>query len=202
MATTKKTTPSDPPLVSFSVTNPITYLKSWWKRIIGNEGVEVKIKVRPLTTLLIVFILFSGTFSLGALTALVHNIPVLREVLPLPTDAPVVDLWRDEAYSGILRKIADGKYYLQTTDAKAINLTIPANVNLEKYVGKRIFASGRYNIVSGFLEVTDATDLEVLPQQAQTVATIAPTATPTVTNKPISTPVPPDATPSIAQPTL
>lgn len=202
MATTKKTTPSDPPLVSFSVTNPVTYLKSWWKRIIGNEGVEIKIKVRPLTTLLIVVVLFSGTFSLGALTALVHNIPVLREVLPLATDSPVVDLWRDEAYSGILRKIADGKYYLQTTDAKAINLTIPSNVNLEKYVGKRIFASGRYNIVSGFLEVTDATDLEVLPLQAQTVATIAPTATPIATNKPSFTPIPPQATPSTTEPTL
>ncbi len=193
MATEKKTQ-GDPPLVSFSVTNPITYLKRWWKRIIGNEGVELRIKIKPLTTLILVILLFSGTFSLGALTALLHNVPVLREVLPLPLPTPSPDPWRDAAYSGILRKIADNKFYLQTTDAKAINLSIPTNVNLEKYVGKRIFASGRFNVDSGVLEVTDATDLEVLPQQAQVVATLAPT--------PTTTPIPLEATPSITEPTL
>lgn len=194
MPTEKKPVQADPPLVSFSVTNPVTYLKSWWKRIIGNEGVEVKVKIHPLTTLVIVLILFSGTFSLGAITALLHDVPVLKEVLPLPSITPLPDPWRDAAYSGTLRKIADGKFYLQTVDAKAINLAIPDNVNLEKYVGKRIFASGRYNVDSGVLEVTDATDLEVLPQQAQIVATIAPT--------PTSTPIPPQATPSETEPTL
>jgi hypothetical protein len=177
-----------------AVSNPAPDLKSWWKRIIGNEGVEVKVKIRPLTTLVIVLILFSGTFSLGAITALVHDVPVLSEVLPLPSITPLPDPWRDAAYSGTLRKIADGKYYLQTVDAKAINLTIPNNVNLEKYVGKRILASGRYNTDSGVLEVTDATDLEVLPQQAQIVATTAPA--------PTSTPIPPQATPSETEPTL
>ena len=36
--------PSDPPLVDVKVTNPVTYFKKWWAKIIGNEGIDFRLK--------------------------------------------------------------------------------------------------------------------------------------------------------------
>ncbi len=53
------------PLVDLKVTNPITYIKSWWKKIIGNEGIEVKIKAKPLTVIAMTIITLTVTLGIG-----------------------------------------------------------------------------------------------------------------------------------------
>lgn len=54
------------PLIDVKVTNPIRYIKSWWKRIIGNEGIELKIKVRPLTAIAIAIIVVTVSLGIGS----------------------------------------------------------------------------------------------------------------------------------------
>jgi ParB family chromosome partitioning protein len=81
---------------------------------------------------------------------------------------------RDTAYAGILRKTAEEKFYLQTGDGQAVTLFVSVNVNLNKYIGKKIFASGRYNKLDDILYVTDASDLEVLIQSSP-IPTLSPT---------------------------
>src|SRR5688572_745190 len=93
----------DPPLVSVKVTNPITYLKLWWKEVIGNEGVEMKFKIKPLTALLLVsavtFILTGTGFSLGRISIPITN-PIVKYVPQLaPVITPTPDPWRETAMS-------------------------------------------------------------------------------------------------------
>jgi hypothetical protein len=73
-----------------------------------------------------------------------------------------------------LRKTAEEKFYLQTGDGQAVTLFVSVNVNLNKYIGKKIFASGRYNKLDDILYVTDASDLEVLIQSSP-IPTLSPT---------------------------
>jgi hypothetical protein len=165
----KETKDHYPKLVSFSITNPITYLKYWWGKVIGNEGVDVRLKVKPLTAIAIVAIIASGTFSLGLLVRFANQTPIIKYI-PAFAASPTPDPFRDTAYSGMLR-VAGDKYYLVTTDAEAITLSAPTNIDLSKYVGRRIFATGRYNKETGILNVIEASDLELLPSQISPVPT-------------------------------
>ncbi len=146
----------------------------------GAEGIDIKFRIHPITAIVCAIILVTGAGSVRFLIRTAqynaNKVPFLSSIIPSPLPTP--DPWRDSAYSGILRKTTDGKFYLQTASAQAITLSIPANVNLEKYVGKRIFASGRYNIQTQILVVTEGTPLEVLPPVIVTVPTSSPTPTP------------------------
>src|SRR3972149_4975294 len=55
----------EPPLVDVKVTNPLTYAKSWWKRVIGNEGIDVRVRVTPLTPIAISLIVLTVTLGIG-----------------------------------------------------------------------------------------------------------------------------------------
>lgn len=184
---------STPPLLSFKVTNPITYLKLWWRKVMYNEGIDFRFRIHPVTAVVIVAVILGGTFSAGFIVSALRTVPVVKDFLPSPTPLPVItptpDPNRPAAYSGVLRKGTDGRFYLQTGDGQAVNLIIPTNVSLEKYVGKRIFATGTYNTQTQFLTVTDTTDLEVLPQQAVIVPTITPSPTVQPTTTPTTQPI-------------
>ncbi len=166
----------EPDLVNFRISNPVTYLRLWWKKVIANEGINIKIK--PLTAIIITVIAVGGVYGGGYLIAMnvLRKIPVVNQIVPpiTPTSNPN----RDTAYSGILRKSGD-KFYLQTGDGQAINLIIPTNVNLNNFIGKRIFATGTFNTLTGYLTVSDATDLEVLPVSPIPVPTNSPSPSPT-----------------------
>lgn len=168
------------PLIDLKVTNPITYLKSWWKRVMGKEGIDFRFRVRPLTAIAIAIVLATFGFGVGRI-AISTEKPFLKYVptvspVPVPTSSP----WRETAFSGILRfSSMDDRFYLTTTLAEAINLEIPDNVDLTELIGRRIFATGNYNEKSRILKITDATDLEVLPEEIEVVpvVTVAPTMT-------------------------
>jgi hypothetical protein len=55
----------EPPLVDVKVTNPLVYIKSWWKKIIGNEGVDFRVRVKPLTAIAISIIVVTVTMGIG-----------------------------------------------------------------------------------------------------------------------------------------
>lgn len=170
-----KTKVTDPPLLSFQVTNPVTYLKLWWKKIMANEGVDVRLRVRPLTALAMVVILSGGSFVLGRIT-LPASSPIVKYV-PQLAPSPSPNLWREAAYTGTVRQ-SGTRYYLTTSESEAITLEAPANVNLDKLLNRRILAVGNYNSMTKVLRVTDAADLEVLPPQAVPVPTTTPSPSP------------------------
>ena len=56
---------SDPPLIDIKVTNPVTYFKKWWAKIIGNEGIDFRLHFRPLTAIAIALVIITVGFGLG-----------------------------------------------------------------------------------------------------------------------------------------
>src|ERR1700690_661570 len=54
-----------PPIVNFQVNNPVLYLKYWWKKIMNNEGIDLRLRARPLTVFGVAIIAFSLAFGLG-----------------------------------------------------------------------------------------------------------------------------------------
>ena len=73
---------AEPPLVDVKVTNPLTYLKTWWKRIIGNEGIDFRLRVKPLTAIAISIIILSVTMGIGRF-AFPFKIPARRVFLSI-----------------------------------------------------------------------------------------------------------------------
>ncbi|PJA42944.1 hypothetical protein CO176_00875, partial [Candidatus Woesebacteria bacterium CG_4_9_14_3_um_filter_39_10] len=156
--------PEEKPLVEVKVTNPVTYLKNWWNKVMGKEGVYFSFRIHPLTAFLIAFGLTAGIFSIGRYSV---NIPFLKyEVVNSPIPAATPAVWKETAYTGTLQfsKVA-GKFYLMvTSSSELITLEVPENIDLTDYVGKRILAIGNYNKSKKILQVTDAKTLEVLPK--------------------------------------
>ncbi len=157
----------------------------------GNSKRRYKYKIRPLTAIDLTLIAVGGVYGGGYVTAMnvLRRVPVINQFVPTPIPPAIVT--KDTAYAGVLRKSGD-RFYLQTGDGQAVNLIIPSNVNLNNLIGKRIFATGIFNTQTGYLTVTDATDLEVLPASPIPVPTIIPTPTPspTETASPVSTATP------------
>lgn len=171
------------PLVDLKVTNPITYIKSWWKKIIGNDGIELIIKVKPLTAIAITIIVVTVSFGIGK-WKFPFALPFLEyssEEPPVTTQDLGIDNFmdmRETAFSGELRyDQAKDKYFLFTSNSEAINLTVPENINLSEYVGKRIYAAGSYQEMNRLLFVESASDMEVLPTKAVIIPTESPTPT-------------------------
>ena len=167
----------DPPILDVKITNPITYIKKWWQRIIGNEGVDFSLRVRPLTAIAIALIVTSIAFGIGKIV-LPFSIPFFK-YNPEPISLPPPDPWRETAFTGTVQlSVLIGKYYLITSSSEAITLDIPSNINLKDFIGRRIFAAGKYNRSSRTLKVSDASDLEVLPKKPIPIPTTPPTPTP------------------------
>ena len=169
---------ADPPLIDLKITNPVNYLKICWAKVMGNEGIDISFKVRPLTAITIALIVGSLGFGVGRLTVpepFSKYVPFLATPEPLPTPNP----WRNTAYTGVVRySDTTKKYYLEVGPAAAggetINLEAPANVALTKLVGKRILAVGQVNDAIKLLKVIDVSDLEVLPSLAIPIPTLPP----------------------------
>lgn len=189
-------TNAEPPLVDVKVTNPLTYIKRWWARIIGNEGMEFRFRIRPLTAIAIAVIFATLALGIGEFV-LPFSIPFFKYKVPAPT--PIAEeLWKDTAFIGNLQfSVTRQKYYLLTTSAaEAITLEVPSTVNLEALIGKRILAIGKYNKNTRILQVTDVKDLEILPKTPIPVPTVTPWPTPT--ESPTPTPISgPTASPTI-----
>src|SRR3990167_1759947 len=64
---TSVNTTNPPDLLNVKVTNPLVYIKYWWKRILANEGLDMRVRAKPLTVFGLAVILFSGVFGLGGI---------------------------------------------------------------------------------------------------------------------------------------
>ena len=177
----------EPPLVT--VTNPVTYLRRWWDKVMGKEGAYFSIRIPPITAFLIAFGFTAGVFSIGRYSV---NIPFLKYegVATAKPSASEEPEWKETAFSGKLQySVSNQKYFLLTTSSEAITLEIPTNIELLTLVGKRIMAVGEYNKSEKLLRVSDAKDLEVLSKTPVPIPTVEPTPEPTFvpTPSPIAT---------------
>jgi hypothetical protein len=173
-----------PPLVDLKVTNPVEYIKLWWKKIIGNEGVDFRLHFHPLTALLIAFVIAGAFFGIGVKFEQIPN----STASPTPTP----NNWKETAFTGTLQYSATtSKYFLTTTSAsEAIRLQVPNNLDLQSSIGKRILVIGSYNKSERLFIVSDAKNLEILPKTPIPIPTTSPSPSPVPTSEPtpVSTP--------------
>lgn len=174
-------------MFDLKITNPVIYLKAWWKRIVANEGVDFRFRIRPLTAIAIAVSVATIGFGLGRVS-LPASSPITK-FLPMLAPSTVPNPWKETAITGVLRYTeANQRYYLVTAGVEAITLKVPDNVNMSKLVGKRILAVGKYNSQTGIMVVTDTADLEILPIQAVPIPITLPTPTPIPTPTPTLVP--------------
>jgi len=168
----------DPPLVDVKVSNPVTYIKSWWKRVMGSEGLDIRIKIKPVTAILISIVVVCICLGL----TVPFKIPFL--------DQNAFSSSRETAFVGILRfSVENNKFFLETNDSEVINLEIPQNLDLDDFVGRKVFALGSYDDNDRFLIVDNVSNLEIFPATSIPIPTIEPTPTPveTLSSSPIPT---------------
>jgi hypothetical protein len=183
------------PLVELKVTNPATYLKAWWNKIVANEGVDFRFHIRPLTAIAMTIIVASLGFGVGQFVLPEGiKIPFFKYEItatPAPTDSGTETL-KDTAYTGTLQySLATGKFYLMiSSSSELITLAVPANIDLTDSVGKRILAVGKYNKITRVLTVADAKSLEILPKKPVAVPTMEAIPTPLATQTPVTSPEP------------
>lgn len=168
-----------PPLVDLKVTNPVEYIKLWWKKIIGNEGVDFRLHFHPLTALLIALVIAGAFFGLG-----IKFEESPKDTTQTPT--PIPSDWKETAFTGTLQySQITSKYFLTTTSAsEAISLRVPEAIDLADLVGKRILVIGSYNKSERLFIVSDTKNLEILPKNPE------PLPTTTATPEPSPTPMP------------
>lgn len=188
---TSVNTTNPPDLVNLKVTNPLIYIKYWWKRILANEGVEMKFKTKPLTVFGVALIGFTLLFGLCGVVLPIF-FPWMKfnnSIISTPTNTPTPEILKDTALKGTLTKTNTQpiKFYLITTSTETVTLEIPTGFNLLPFVGKRILAVGSYDSKNKFLEVEDTQDLEVLFTTPVPIPTTTPTPKPTETPTPILT---------------
>jgi len=188
---------AEPPLVEVKVTNPLTYIKKWWEKVINNEGIDFNLKVRPLTAIAIAIVVASLAFGVGrfvlppGIKVPFFQFKYEENAIPTPTSTPASEesvVWKDTAYTGTLRFSEEtNKYYLVTTSSEAIKLEVPETINMHVMVGKRIFAAGKYNKTTRVLVVFDVKDTEVLSKTPLPLPTFTPVPTSTQTPSPAPT---------------
>ena len=170
------------------------YIKYWWKKIMANEGIEVKIKARPVTVFGVALIVFSLAFGLGGvvLPSFFPWVKINNEIITTPSPTPISSVTKDTALRGKLTKTNSipTKFYLVTSSTEAVTLNVPTGFNLNLLVGKRILAVGIYDSKNKILEVKDIQDLEVLSTIPVPIPTATPSPKPTETPSPVSTVIP------------
>lgn len=177
----------EPPLVE--VRNPVTYLRRWWNRVMGKEGIDFSFRIHPVTAVLSSAVIATIGFGAGRFVMPeTIKIPFFEfengGSISKPTSTPITE-WKETAFTGKLQySVTNERYFLLTTSSEAITLDVSVNFDLLKMVGKRIFVVGSYNKQSRVLKVNDIKDLEILPNTPIPVPTIEATATPIVVDLP------------------
>lgn len=128
---------NDPPLVSLSFTNPITYLKLFIKKLLNNEGITIKIK--PLTAIAMIAALslaFGSGFNI-AQTFFPNSSPILKRPITL---------------QGTIQKSETGQVYLSLPDNTFWTLS-GASQNL--FPGKQAIVKGNLTPEPNVIKVSE-----------------------------------------------
>jgi hypothetical protein len=124
------------PLLDIKVTNPITYLKSFWKRVLGNEGIDFRFRIKPLTAIAISVVVAAFGFGIGNISP------------------PVIENAHDTAFIGMLYYAeATQKHYLITNDSEAINLVLPTDLDARRFYKQGVLVEGNYKDTTNTLTI-------------------------------------------------
>lgn len=154
----------DPPLISFSVTNPVTYLRRFWKGVMASEGVDIRLKIHPMTAVMIILAVGGVSFGIGRISIpepVIQYLPILATPTPTPFPTATPQPLIQAALVGTLQQQGD-RFFLIGGDTQAIRLEIPPNVLIVKLIGKKILASGLYDRLRSVLLVEEASDLAII----------------------------------------
>lgn len=139
---------NDPPLVAVSVTNPVTYLKLFLKRLLKNEGIDIHLKIKPLTVIACVLAL-STAFGTGFNVAQIF----------FPTSSPL--LHRSITLQGNIQKSSSGQYFLSLPDNSLWTLRPKTNnIDLTDNINKQVMVKGNLTAESNVIEVKEVITFE------------------------------------------
>lgn len=143
---------NDPPLVAVSVTNPVTYLKKWIKKLLANEGVNIgfKLKIKPLTAIAI-FMALAASFGTGYGSGLNAAAGIL-----FPNSSPI--LHRAVVYQGTIQKTEAGQYFLTLPDNSLWKLTLksPETMStLSNSLNKQVMIKGNLTREANVINVNE-----------------------------------------------
>lgn len=134
---------NDPPLVAVSVTNPVTYLKLFLKRFLKNEGIDIHLKIKPLTVIACVLAL-STAFGTGFNVAQIF----------FPTSSPL--LHRAITLQGNIQRSGTGQYYLSLPDNSVWTLRPKNNnINLANDINRQVMVKGNMTPENNVIEVKE-----------------------------------------------
>lgn len=125
---------NDPPLIDLKITNPLTYLKRWLSRILRNEGIILKLTIKPLTAIFMV-LAFTTVGGAGFSVAEVF----------FPNSSPIFH--RSVVHQGIIEKTPTGSYVLSKVDGSSSLFTLknPSSVTqnlLEQRLNQAVIVKG------------------------------------------------------------
>src|SRR5258706_16425706 len=83
----------DPPLFSFSITNPINYLRKWWRRVISREGIDLRLRIHPVTAFVIISMVGGASFGVGRFTVPQPVAQLIPQWILHPNPTP--DPWKE-----------------------------------------------------------------------------------------------------------
>lgn len=134
---------NDPPLVAVSITNPVTYLKLFLKRFLKNEGIDIRLKIKPLTVIACVLAL-SAAFGTG------FNVAQMF----FPTSSPL--LHRAITLQGNIQRSETGQYYLSLPDNSMWTLRPKNNnINLANDINRQVMVKGNMTPENNVIEVKE-----------------------------------------------
>jgi hypothetical protein len=145
------------PLVDIKVTNPITYIKSWWKKVLGGEGIDLRLKVKPLTAVAISFVVVSVSMGVGRFVLPV-KIPFFEYSGNVINQAENM-----QAFVGTLHFANYSKiYYLVTNDAGVVTVKGLNKTEMDELIGKKILVAGEYDKSIKTMKIEDIGDVELI----------------------------------------
>lgn len=148
--TNKYSEKRDPPLVAISVTNPVTYLKLFLNKLLKNEGIDIRLKIKPLTAIFMGLGL-AASFGTGYGSGLHSAAGIL-----FPRSSPI--LHRAVIYQGIIQKTDSGQYLLTLPDNSSWTLKptsqIPISI-LSNSVNREVLVRGNLTKEQDEVEVRE-----------------------------------------------
>lgn len=126
---TKAYRKDDPPLIDLKVTNPVSYLKRWWKRMLANEGISLSLKIKPLTAIMLItsFALVFGGTGFGVAKVF------------FPNSSPI--LKREVLHQGKLIK-SGRSFYLVLSNNETYRLEMPREIDGESMINQPVLLRG------------------------------------------------------------
>lgn len=146
--TDKYSEKDDPPLVDVKVTNPVTYLKKWLDKLLKNQDIDIRLRIKPFATigLGLAFLAVSGTsFSIGRYL--------------FPNSSPIFH--REVIYQGSVQKTDQGIYLaLPNSDLYTLKLKEKSIVNFNTLQEGQALVKGNLTVQPFVIEVSEIIPLE------------------------------------------